>query len=167
MRVGEFALAAAQPGEVEAQRGDAVHRQPLGDALGRQDVLAAGEAVREQREGGRLAQRQVERGGELFALGVGKFEALGAHGDTFLLSFRAARKAREPGIHSPQPGLSIPGSPLRGARGMTICYSAPAMCFLRIRRTTSQITSTATGTNSALASVSSIGTPRSCRPFIR
>ena len=34
MRVGEFAFAGAEPGEIEAQHGDAVHRQPLGDALG-------------------------------------------------------------------------------------------------------------------------------------
>ena len=74
MRVGEFALAAAQPGEIETQHGDAVDRQPLGDALGGQDILAAGEAMREQREGGGLAQRQIERGGELLALGVGKLK---------------------------------------------------------------------------------------------
>ena len=34
MRVGEFAFAAAEPGEIETQHGDAVDRQPLGDALG-------------------------------------------------------------------------------------------------------------------------------------
>ena len=45
MRVGEFAFAAAQPGEIEAQHGDAGGGEPLGDALGRQDVLAAGEAM--------------------------------------------------------------------------------------------------------------------------
>ena len=47
MRVGEFAFAAAEPGEIEAQHGDAVDRQPLGDALGGKVVLAAGETVRE------------------------------------------------------------------------------------------------------------------------
>ena len=79
MRVGEFALAAAEPGEIETQHGDAVHRQPLGDALGGEDILAASEAMREQRKGGRLAQRQVEHGGELLAFAVGKFETLAAH----------------------------------------------------------------------------------------
>ena len=80
MRVGEFAFAAAEAGEIETQHGDAVDRQPLGDALGRQVVLAAGEAMREQREGGGLAERQVEHAGELFALGIGKFEPFAAHG---------------------------------------------------------------------------------------
>ena len=80
MRVGEFAFAGAQPGKIEAQHGDAVMRQPLGDALGGEVVLAAGEAVREQREGRRLAERQVERRGELLACGVGESEAFAAHG---------------------------------------------------------------------------------------
>ncbi len=79
MRVGEFAFAAAEPGEIEAQHGDAVDRQPLGDALGGEVVLAAGEAMREQRVGRRLAERQIERGGELLALGVGKIESRAAH----------------------------------------------------------------------------------------
>ena len=71
MRVGEFALAAAESGEVEAQHGDPDHRQPLGDALGGEIVLAAGEAVREQREGRRLADRPVEQRRELVAAGLG------------------------------------------------------------------------------------------------
>ena len=80
MRVGEFALAAAQPGEVEAQHRDAVRRQPLGDRLGGAAVLAAGEAMREQREGGRLAQRQVEHRRQFLAFAIGKLELLAAHG---------------------------------------------------------------------------------------
>ena len=86
MRVGEFAFAAAEAGEIEAQHGDAVDRQPLGDALGGEIVLAAGEAMREQREGRRLAERQVERRGELLALGVGEGEAFAAH-DMLLVRF--------------------------------------------------------------------------------
>ena len=78
--VGEFAFARADAGEVEAQDRDAERRQRIGDALRRHHVLAAGEAVREQRIGARRAGRQVEHGGELLALRVGKIEALGGHG---------------------------------------------------------------------------------------
>ena len=35
--------------------------------------------MRKQRKGRRLAERQIERGGELFALGVGKIELFAAH----------------------------------------------------------------------------------------
>ena len=80
MRVGKIAFAGAEPGEIEAQHADAAHRQPLGNALGREVILAAGEAVREQSKGCRLAQRQIEQRRELFAFGIGKFEPLGAHG---------------------------------------------------------------------------------------
>ena len=58
--VGEIAPAGAEAGEIEAQHRDAVTRQLLGDAAGSEDVLRAGEAVREQREGARLAVRQFE-----------------------------------------------------------------------------------------------------------
>ncbi len=54
-----------------------------------------------------------------------------------------------------------------GLIGAALLYSAPAMCRLRMRRTSHQMPSTATGTNSAVASVTSTGTPSSCRPFIR
>ncbi len=79
MRIGEFAFAGAEPGEIEAQHGDAAHRQPLGNALGGEVILAAGEAMREQRKGCRLAERQIERSGELLAFGIGKIEAFAAH----------------------------------------------------------------------------------------
>jgi len=46
-------------------------------------------------------------------------------------------------------------------------YPDPEICLRLIRRTTHQIASTATGTNSAVASVTSTGTPSSCSPFIR
>ena len=47
--VGEFALAGAEPGEIEAQHRDAVQLEPLGDMPRRPIALAAGEAMREQR----------------------------------------------------------------------------------------------------------------------
>ena len=48
--MGEIALAGAEAGEIEAQDGDAVTRQPFGDSAGREDVLRAGEAMGEQRD---------------------------------------------------------------------------------------------------------------------
>jgi len=57
--------------------------QPFGDALGGEIVLAAGEAVREQGIGGRLAQRFVERRREKLALGIGKGETAAAHSPAF------------------------------------------------------------------------------------
>ena len=67
-RIGEIALAGAEAGEVEPQHGDAPGRERHGDALGRQHILAAGEAMREQRIGRNLAVGRIERGGELMAL---------------------------------------------------------------------------------------------------
>ena len=58
--VGEFAVAAPQPGEIEAQYADPQRGQALGDAARRMNILAAGEAVREQRKGANLARRQVK-----------------------------------------------------------------------------------------------------------
>ena len=86
MRVGEFALAFAQAGEVEAQRRDAVDRQALGDALCRAVVLAAGEAMREQREGIRLAERKIDQGRQSGAARAGELKPLGAHADAFRLA---------------------------------------------------------------------------------
>ena len=63
--VGEFALARAQPGEVEAEHGEAAIRQLAGDARGREDVFRAGEAVREQGAGARLTPGQVQPCGQL------------------------------------------------------------------------------------------------------
>ena len=51
--------------------------------------------------------------------------------------------------------------------GISAGLSVPAICRRRMRRTTNQIASTATGTNSAVASEILIGTPSSCRPFTR
>ena len=60
-RVGELAVARAEPGEVEAQHRDVARGQALGDALGRMHVLAAGKTMREQRKCDRLRRRAVEQ----------------------------------------------------------------------------------------------------------
>ena len=79
-RVGEFAFACAKPGEIEAQHRDAAHGQAFGDALCRQHVLAAGEAVRKQRIRDGLARRPVQHGGEVLAARIGKLKTFGWHG---------------------------------------------------------------------------------------
>ena len=73
--VGEIALAGAKTREVEPQHRDALGRQRHRDPLRRQHVLAAGEAMREQRVGADLAVRRVERGGQLLALRTGELKA--------------------------------------------------------------------------------------------
>jgi hypothetical protein len=57
VRVGEFALAAAEPGKIKAQHRNAGGRKPLGDTLGGKDVLPAGKAMRKQRIGVGNAER--------------------------------------------------------------------------------------------------------------
>ena len=61
-RIGKIAFAGAEPGEVEAQYRDALGRERDRDAFCCQRVLAAGEAVREQRVGRGLAIGQLQRG---------------------------------------------------------------------------------------------------------
>ena len=63
-----------QPGEVEAQDGDTVPGQAVGDAGGGEPVLAAGEAVREDGVCPRLAFRQVEPGRQRLATGPGELQ---------------------------------------------------------------------------------------------
>ena len=53
--------------------------EPFRDAACRVHVLAAGEAVREQRIGVRLRRRAVEQRGEPLALRVGEIESFGRH----------------------------------------------------------------------------------------
>ena len=72
--VGELAFAGAEPGEIETQHGDAVKLQALGDVVRRPVVLAAGEAMREQRDRARRAIGPVEQRGKLLTLGVRKIE---------------------------------------------------------------------------------------------
>ncbi len=77
--VGKLALARAEPGEVEAQHGDAERGQALGDALGGVDVLAAGKAVGEQRVGARLPSRADRAARRDFALRHWEIEAFSRH----------------------------------------------------------------------------------------
>ena len=58
--VRELTLAAAYPGEVEPQYGNAASCESFGNPRGRKDVLAAGEAMGEQRKA-RGFRRQIER----------------------------------------------------------------------------------------------------------
>ena len=79
MRVGEFAFAHPEPGEIEAHHRNADFGQPLRDALGGEVVLAAGKTMRKQRVSRGLAKWQVEQRRERLALGVGKIETLRSH----------------------------------------------------------------------------------------
>ena len=79
-RVGEIAFAGAEAREVEPQHRDAFCGQRRRDAFRRKHVLAAGEAMREQRIGERLALGQVERGRELMAAFAGELETFSRHG---------------------------------------------------------------------------------------
>src|SRR6185312_5273733 len=78
-RVGEIALARAEPGEVEAQRRDAPARQRDRNAPRRQHILPAGEAMRKQRVGRGLAVRKIKRGREPMAAFTFELELLGRH----------------------------------------------------------------------------------------
>jgi hypothetical protein len=79
-RVGEIALARAEAGEVEPQHRDPPRRQRHRDALRRQHVLAAGEAMRKQRIGVDRAIRRIKCCGELVAAFAGELKAFGRHG---------------------------------------------------------------------------------------
>ena len=78
--VGELAFARTKPGEVETQHADAERGECLRNAARRRHVLAAGEAMREQRIGLRLPGRHVEERCEPLALGVDEVEPFGGHG---------------------------------------------------------------------------------------
>jgi hypothetical protein len=119
-RVGKLAFARAEPGEVEAQHGDAERGEPFGHALGGVDVLAAGKAVRKQRVGARLAGGTIEQRGKVLPLGIGKIEALGRHA---LLPFHNAQstagfaptgKRGAPVVRAPAADLAAPLNQARG-----------------------------------------------------
>jgi hypothetical protein len=95
-RVGELALAAAEAGEVEAQRGDALRGQRRREAGRGVGVLAAGEAVREQRVRARRAVRQVEPRGEAVPAAAREVEAFGAHPAVLLVSVFGSRRRGAP-----------------------------------------------------------------------
>ena len=69
----------AEPGEVEAQHGDTERGQAFGDALGGMNVLAAGEAMGEQRIGARLPGRAIEQRCQILSRGIGEIEAFSRH----------------------------------------------------------------------------------------
>src|SRR5262249_61015545 len=79
MRIGKFASAAAESSEIETQHADAVHRQPLRDALGGRYFLATGKGMSKQRKGHRLAERKIEYRRESLALRPGKIEPCAAN----------------------------------------------------------------------------------------
>ena len=78
-RVGEIAFAGAEPRKVEPQHRDAFDCKRSGDPFRRQHVLAAGEAMREQRVGERLALRQIECCRQLLAIRAGELKTFGWH----------------------------------------------------------------------------------------
>ena len=75
----EIALAGAEAREVEPKHSDAFCHQARGDAPGGQAVLAASEAMREQRISQRLSVRQVQRCRELMAAFTFELETFGRH----------------------------------------------------------------------------------------
>src|SRR5690606_21333074 len=77
--VGKITAAAPEPGEIEAQHPDAVVRQRTRNARRRRNVLAAGEAMREQRQRRRLAIRQLQGAGKKLAVLVGKLDLASDH----------------------------------------------------------------------------------------
>ena len=95
-RIGEFAFAGAEAGEVEPQHRNALVGELKRDAPRRQHVLAAGEAMREQRIRDRLALGQVERRRQLVAFGRRELKAFDRHvGSPDLVSYshRESRRA--------------------------------------------------------------------------
>ena len=99
--IGEFAVAGAQAGEIEAQHRDAMRRQSGGNARRRKHVLAAGEAMSEQRAAEDRAAGRSSATGQTLTLGAGEVEAFGRHGGSslvirrlLLLILRSAERAR-------------------------------------------------------------------------
>ena len=98
--IGELAFAGTQPGEVEAQHRDVARRQALRDARRGEDVLAAGETVREHREPARPC-RQIEAGRQHRPRRAGKLDLFELdHGTPFpaltRLAMIAERRSRPP-----------------------------------------------------------------------
>ena len=79
-RIGKIAFAGAQASEVEPQHCDALGCQRHRDPLGGQHVLAAGEAVREQRVRQWLTLGHIKRCRELMAAYTRELETFGRHG---------------------------------------------------------------------------------------
>ena len=77
--VGEFAFACTEAGEVEPQNRYSTRRQPRGDAFCGKHVLAAGEAMREQRVGYRITVGKIQRGCKLETIRPGKLKTFVRH----------------------------------------------------------------------------------------
>jgi hypothetical protein len=77
--IGEVAFAGTQPGEIEAQHGNAMRCEVMRDETRRFVALAAGKAMREQSHCADRPIRPVKQRGEVVALAIGKIEAFGRH----------------------------------------------------------------------------------------
>jgi hypothetical protein len=77
--VGELAFAAAEASEIKTQHGYSVLFQAVGDAPCGSIVLAAGEAMRKQRDRACPRCGAVEQCSELQALGIVEVKPLGRH----------------------------------------------------------------------------------------
>ena len=98
--VGELAFAGAEPGEIEAQHGDAAQFQALRNQPRRLDVLAAGEAMREQRDGADRPLRPVEQRGKCSPCGLGKSKRSAGIGDSCCsVSLLAAQASVPTSLH--------------------------------------------------------------------
>jgi len=88
-RVGEIALAGAKAGEIEPQHRDAACCQCCRNSFRRQHILAAGEAMREQRIASWFTLGHIERGRELMAALAGELETFNRHrrSPSFLMSW--------------------------------------------------------------------------------
>ena len=78
--VGEFAIAVAQPGEIEAKDRDALVGQSGRDPCRRKDILRAGKAVGEQRVGLWFPVRQIQARRQLLAEGTREIHLFRFHG---------------------------------------------------------------------------------------
>src|SRR6516162_3274228 len=78
-RIGELALARADPGEIEAQDGDAAGGKRMRDAACSEVVLAAREAMGKQGVGARFLKRTIEHPGKAQPTRVREVKALKRH----------------------------------------------------------------------------------------
>ncbi len=133
-RVREFPLGMPEAGEVEPHHGDAHSGKALRDAARGEDVLPAGEAMREERGGQPGTVRQIQPRGQLVALVAGEGDAFGRHGSLPRLggskgaSCRAVGQAPICGVVAPARVLPSPaGQAQKGRHGADL--SIPTALF--------------------------------------